>query len=45
MLIRSPSNNFEVVDLTSAVRNIPIQYGSLSTKWASSKKKALLAIQ
>lgn len=30
MLIRSPSNNFEVVDLTSAVRNIPIQYGSFN---------------
>lgn len=30
MLIRSPVNNFEVVDLTSAVRNIPIQYGSFN---------------
>ncbi len=27
MLVRSPTNNFELVDLTSAVRNIPIQYG------------------
>lgn len=31
MLVRSPSNNFDVVDLTSAVRNIPIQYGSFNT--------------
>jgi hypothetical protein len=31
MLIRSPSNNFDVVDLTSAVRNLPIQYGSFNT--------------
>ncbi len=30
MLIRSPSNNFEVIDLTSAVRNIPIQYGTFN---------------
>ena len=30
MLIRSPSNNFDVVDLTSAVRNIPIQYGTFN---------------
>lgn len=30
MLIRSPSNNFEVVDLTSAVRNLPIQYGAFN---------------
>lgn len=30
MLIRSPLNNFEVVDLTSAVRNIPIQYGTFN---------------
>lgn len=27
MLVRSPSNNFDVVDITSAVRNMPIQYG------------------
>lgn len=31
MLVRSPSNNFDVVDLTSAVRNIPIQWGSFNT--------------
>lgn len=30
MLIRSPINNFEVVDLTSAVRNIPIQWGTFN---------------
>jgi hypothetical protein len=30
MLIRSPLNNFEVVDLTAAVRNIPIQYGTFN---------------
>lgn len=30
MLVRSPSNNFDVVDLTSAVRNIPIQYGTFN---------------
>jgi len=30
MLTRSPSNNFDVVDLTSAVRNIPIQYGTFN---------------
>lgn len=30
MLIRSPSNNFDVVDLTSAVRNLPIQYGTFN---------------
>lgn len=30
MLVRSPFLNFEVVDLTSAVRNIPIQYGSFN---------------
>ena len=30
MLIRSPLNNFDVVDLTSAVRNIPIQYGTFN---------------
>lgn len=29
-LTRSPINNFEVVDLTSAVRNIPIQYGTFN---------------
>lgn len=29
-LIRSPINNFDVVDLTSAVRNIPIQYGTFN---------------
>lgn len=29
-LIRSPSNNFELVDLTSAVRNLPINYGSFN---------------
>jgi hypothetical protein len=28
MLVRSPLNNFDVVDLTSAVRNLPIQYGT-----------------
>lgn len=27
MLVRSPSNTFELVDLTDSVRNIPIQYG------------------
>ena len=31
MLIRSPSNNFDVVDLTEAVRNLPIQYGSFNS--------------
>lgn len=30
-LIRSPLNNFDVVDLTSAVRNVPIQYGTFNT--------------
>lgn len=30
MLVRSPSNNFDVVDLTSAVRNIPIQWGTFN---------------
>lgn len=30
MLVRSPSNNFEMVDLTPAVRNIPIQYGTFN---------------
>lgn len=30
MLVRSPTNNFETVDLTEAVRNIPIQYGSFN---------------
>lgn len=30
MLVRSPSNNFEVVDLTSAVRNLPIQWGTFN---------------
>ena len=30
MLVRSPSNNFEMVDLTSAVRNFPIQYGTFN---------------
>lgn len=30
MLVRSPLNNFDVVDLTSAVRNIPIQYGTFN---------------
>lgn len=30
MLVRSPNNNFELVDLTSAVRNIPIQYGTFN---------------
>lgn len=30
MLTRSPTNVFEVVDLTSAVRNIPIQYGTFN---------------
>ncbi len=29
-LIRNPSNTYELVDLTSAVRNIPIQYGSFN---------------
>jgi len=31
MLIRSPLNNFDVVDLTSAVRNVPIQWGTFNT--------------
>ena len=30
MLTRSPVNNFEVVDLTAAVRNVPIQWGSFN---------------
>jgi hypothetical protein len=30
MLIRSPLNNFDVVDLTSAVRNMPIQWGTFN---------------
>lgn len=30
MLIRSPINNFDTVDLTSAVRNLPIQYGTFN---------------
>lgn len=30
MLIRNPSNTFELVDLTGAVRNLPIQYGSFN---------------
>lgn len=30
MLTRSPVNNFEVVDLTAAVRNIPIQWGTFN---------------
>lgn len=30
MLVRSPFLNYDVVDLTSAVRNIPIQYGSFN---------------
>lgn len=30
MLVRSPFLNYEVVDLTSAVRNLPIQYGSFN---------------
>lgn len=30
MLTRSPTNVFETVDLTSAVRNIPIQYGTFN---------------
>lgn len=30
MLIRSPINNFDVVDLTSAVRNMPIQWGTFN---------------
>lgn len=30
MLVRSPTNSFETVDLTPAVRNIPIQYGSFN---------------
>lgn len=30
MLVRSPSNNYDVIDLTSAVRNIPIQYGTFN---------------
>ena len=31
MLINNPSNNYNLVDLTSAVRNIPIQYGTFNT--------------
>jgi hypothetical protein len=30
MLIRSPINSFDTVDLTSAVRNLPIQYGTFN---------------
>ncbi len=30
MLVRSPFNNFDLVDLTPAVRNIPIQYGTFN---------------
>lgn len=30
MLIRNPSNTYELVDLTSAVRNLPIQYGTFN---------------
>lgn len=30
MLVRSPNNNYDLVDLTSAVRNIPIQYGTFN---------------
>lgn len=30
MLTRSPTNVYDIVDLTSAVRNIPIQYGSFN---------------
>jgi len=30
MLIRNPSNTYELVDLTGAVRNLPIQYGSFN---------------
>ena len=30
MLIRSPLNNYEVVDLTAAIRNLPIQYGTFN---------------
>lgn len=30
MLVRSPNNNFELVDLTAAVRNLPIQYGTFN---------------
>lgn len=30
MLIRSPLNNFDTIDLTSAVRNLPIQYGTFN---------------
>lgn len=29
-LIRNPSNNYELVDLTGAIRNIPIQYGTFN---------------
>lgn len=29
-LVRSPSNNFELVDLTDSVRNLPIQYGTFN---------------
>jgi len=31
MLINNPSNNYNLVDLTPAVRNIPIQYGTFNT--------------
>lgn len=31
MLINNPSNNYNLVDLTSAVRNIPIQYGTFNS--------------
>lgn len=30
MLTRSPTNVYDIVDLTSAVRNIPIQYGTFN---------------
>jgi hypothetical protein len=30
MLVRSPTNNFETIDLTDAVRNLPIQYGTFN---------------
>lgn len=30
-LIRNPSNTYELVDLTGAIRNIPIQYGSFNS--------------
>jgi hypothetical protein len=30
MLIRSPLNNYEVVDLTAAIRNLPIQFGTFN---------------